>query len=440
MHTNHLPRSSDLALLGGSPVRTDAWPSWPVHDEAEERALLAVLHSGAWWRHAHGQGVAFQEGQDTRSAVAAFERAFARARGCSFGTCVANGTVSLEIALRAGGVSPGDEVIVPPYTFIATASAPLMVGAVPIFADIDATTYTLDPSSVAAAITDRTRAIIPVHFGGQPCDMDSLRRLAAQHDLLVVEDAAHAHGSSYRSTPCGALGDMASFSFQNSKPMASGEGGIITTNDDALAEQCESLMWAGRRRGQPWYCHYQLASNARITEFQGAILMAQLQRLSAQVAMRTSAAAELDRLLECIPGIVPLSVRAETTSHTYHVYIFRYDADHFSHLPKARFVEALQAEGIDCLGGYIWPLYANPMFMEKRFMGGPHPLVEGVYGGPLDYADFTTRCPASEQAIREAVWISQSVLMGGPSAMTDVAEAIEKIRGGAEELLPAISA
>jgi dTDP-4-amino-4,6-dideoxygalactose transaminase len=187
-----------LALLGGTPVRIRPWPVWPVFDEREEQALLKVLRSGNWWRHSYGQGVELDEDEATSaSTVGQFQRAFARAHGCQYGICAANGTVTLEIALRAAGVRPGDEVIVPAYTYVATATAPLMVGAVPIFVDIEPDTYNLDPSRVLEALSPRTRAIIPVHFGGQPCNMDAFSALGRQAGLAVIEDAAHAHGASY---------------------------------------------------------------------------------------------------------------------------------------------------------------------------------------------------------------------------------------------------
>lgn len=427
-----------LAITGGQPVRTDPWPRWPVFDETEEQALLQVFRSGNWWRHAYGQGVELNEDETTpQSAVARFQRDFARAHDCRYGICAANGTVTLEIALRAAGIKPGDEVIVPAYTFIATASAPLMVGAVPIFADIEPDTYNLDPRRVREAITERTRAIIPVHFGGQPCDMDAINELARAHNLIVIEDAAHAHGASYRSRACGSLADLASFSFQLSKNMTAGEGGIITTNNAAYAELCETLVWGGRKKGQPWYCHFMLASNARMTEFQGAILSAQLARLPQQVQQRETNGRLLDELLGQIEGIRPLATLPSTTRHAYHIYMFRYSSQVFGGLPKARFVQALQAEGIEgAFAGYIWPLYRNPVFVEKNFMGGSYPVNASVYGRELDYGDFVELCPVSERACTsEAIWLPQSALLADAAAMEDVARAIRKIQANVRELL-----
>ncbi len=425
-----------LALLGGKPIRTAAWPSWPVFDQAEEDNLLKVLHSGHWWRHSYGEGVELNEDEHTSpSLVVRFQNAFARVHDCKYGICASNGTVTLEIALRAAGVKPGDEVIIPAYTYVATATAPLMVGAIPVFVDINADTYNMDIKRLEEAITPYTRAIIPVHFGGQPCQMDEINAIAARYDIKVIEDAAHAHGASYRGQKCGSLADLASFSFQNSKNMTAGEGGIITTNNEIYADICETLVWAGRKRGQPWYRHYVLASNARMTEFQGALLLAQLNRLDEQNRLRRENAQHLDALLADVEGITPSKQLPEGNS-SYHIYMFRYQPEYFDGIDKQRFVAALQAEGIEgAFGGYTTPLYANPMFMEKDFMGGAYPLAAFENGRAIDYADFARRCPVSERACAsEAVWIPQTMLLGKPEDMVDIAEAIKKIQRLARRL------
>jgi dTDP-4-amino-4,6-dideoxygalactose transaminase len=427
-----------LALLGGEPVRTAPWPPWPVHDDREEQAVLDVLRSGNWWRHSYGQGVELAEDERRpQSTVARFQQAFARAHGCQYGICAANGTVTLEIALRAAGVMPGDEVIIPPYTYIATATAPLMVGAIPIFVDIEPDTYNIDPRRIEEAITDRTRAVIPVHFGGQPCDTDAINALAKQHDLVVIEDAAHAHGSSYQGRKCGSLGNLGSFSFQLSKNMTAGEGGVITTNCAEYADTCESLVWGGRKLGQPWYRHFVLASNARMTEFQGAILLAQLERLQEQREKRTANARLLTGLLNEVEGIEPLVVLPTTTAHSYHLYMFRYRPEAFGGVEKDRFVAALQAEGMaGAFAGYTTPLYANPMFVDKHFFGGPWPVDAWKHGRQLDYAAFAERCPVSERACEsEAVWIPQTMLLADEDGMHDIAKAVKKIQAQAKHLL-----
>jgi dTDP-4-amino-4,6-dideoxygalactose transaminase len=428
---------SQLALRGGAPVRTTPWPQWPIHDAEDEQLLLEVLRSGNWWRHSYGEGVELAEDEDDpRSMVARFQRAFARAHDCKYGICAANGTVTMEIGLRALGVKPGDEVIVPAYTYVATATAVLIIGAIPVFVDIDPHTYNMDPTRVQEAITPHTTAIIPVHFGGQPCDMDALNALARKHNLKVLEDAAHAHGSSYQGRKCGALADMGSFSFQLSKNMTAGEGGVITTNDTELAETCEMLVWAGRKKGHPWYQHFVLASNARITEFQGALLLGQLRRLHDQNARRTANARVLDERLSEIEGIEPLATLPTTTAHSHHIYMFRYRPEAFAGLDKHRFVSALQAEGITgAFAGYTMPLYKNPLFTEKNFFGGSWPLDTWDHSRDLDFEAFEERCPVSERACAaEAVWIPQTMLLADEHAMHDIVTAIRKVQDHAKEL------
>ncbi len=429
---------SELALHGGEPVRTAPWPQWPVSDDEDERMLLDVLHSGNWWRHSYGEGVELAEDEsDPKSMVARFQRAFARAHDCKYGICAANGTVTMEIGLRALGVRPGDEVIVPAYTYVATATAVLMIGAIPIFVDIDKDTYNMDPARVAEAITEHTTALIPVHFGGQPCDMQALNTLARQHNLKVLEDAAHAHGSSYNGHKCGSLADMGSFSFQLSKNMTAGEGGVLTTNRADYAEACEMLVWAGRKKGQPWYKHFVLASNARMTEFQGALLLGQLRRLPDQNARRAANARVLDDLLADIDGIAPLVTLPSTTSHSHHIYMFRYRADAFAGLNKHSFVRALQAEGIaGAFAGYTTPLYKNPLFTEKNFFGGAWPLDTWDHSRQLDFEAFEERCPVCERACAtEAIWIPQTMLLADEGAMHDIAAAIRKVQHYATELV-----
>lgn len=421
-------RPSPPAWLGGPPQRRRDFPSWPVFDAREEDGLLAVLRSGKWWRFSYGEGVELREpppGQ-ARSQVAEFQAAFARAHGVRYGIACANGTAALEIALKALGIGPGDEVIVPAYTYVATATAVLMMNAVPIFADIEPDTFNLSPAAVEAALTGRTRAIIPVHFGGQAADMDRLLALARPHGIAVVEDAAHAHGASYRGAPCGSLGTAGTFSFQASKNMTAGEGGLITTSDAALAARCESYLWAGREPGRPWYEHYRLGWNYRLTEFQGAILLPQLERLADQNSRRTANAEYLSRGLAAIPGIQPLARRPYADRLSYHLYLFRLDAAAFG-LDRQTFLSALNAEGIPCQGGYTHPLYRNPMFLERNFYPRGCPFTCGHYPRAINYGDFAALCPAAERACQEAVWLEHRLLLGEKEDMDDIIASVQKI-------------
>ena len=401
--------ATDLALLGGKPVRTKPWPTWPVYGLAEEQALLRVLHSGKWGK---------TEGTET----ATFEKRFADYIGVKHAIAVVNGTVSLRIALLAAGIEAGDEVIVPPYTFLATATAVVEANAVPVFVDINRETFNIDPAQIEKAITSRTRAIIPVHVGGLACDMDAIMSIAKKHNLTVIEDAAHAHGSEYRGKRVGAIGHFGSFSFQSSKNLNSGEGGIITTNDDALADTCRSIHNCGRIKGGKWYEHHVMSSNYRLSEFQSAILNAQFDRLDEQTNRRDANGRYLDSKLSKIPGITPQRRDASATRNAYHLYLFRYDATTFG-IPRERFVQAMEAEGIPVSSGYVIPLYKQPLFANKNF---------GPYTGAIssraecDYANLNLpNCEAI--CAGEGAWLYQSVLLGDRSDMDDIVNAATKI-------------
>jgi dTDP-4-amino-4,6-dideoxygalactose transaminase len=395
-----------LALFGGPPVRTKPFSAWPVFDEAEEQRLLRTLRSGQWGRLSGTQ-------------VAEFEKRFAEIHGCKHGIAVVNGTVSLRIALLAAGIRAEDEVIVPPYTFISTASAVIEANAIPVFADIDLETFNIDPKAIEAAITPRTKAIIPVHFAGQVADMDAIMEIARKHKLTVIEDAAHAHGANDRNGAAGSLGDLASFSFQSSKNMTAGEGGIITTNDDALAASCRSIHNCGRIPGGVWYEHHVISGNYRLGEFQGAVLNAQLDRLSAQTETRDTNGQYLASKLTQIFGLHPQKRPATCTRHSYQLFMMRFDAVVFG-APRDSVINALRAEGIPCSAGYGFPLHRQPLFRNKAF--GPY-LQNAA--ARLDYTK--THCPNSDRICNEALWLEQSMFLGPRSDMDDIATAFEKI-------------
>jgi dTDP-4-amino-4,6-dideoxygalactose transaminase len=402
-----------LALLGGSPVRTRPFAAWPIFGAAEEQRLLATLRSGNWGR---------LDGPE----VADFERRFAEMHGCSHGIAVANGTVSLRVALLAAGIGAEDEVVVPPYTFVSTATAVIEANAIPVFADVDLETFNIDPSAVEAVITPRTRAVIPVHFAGHPAEMADIMALANEHDLVVIEDAAHAHGASYQNRPAGSLGHLASFSFQSSKNLTSGEGGIITTNDEALAESCRSIQNCGRVQGGKWYEHHVISGNYRLGEFQGAVLNCQLDRLEEQTRIRDGNGRYLASRLAAIPGVHPQARRDACTRHSYHLFMLRIDASFGTH--RDLVVRALEAEGIPCSAGYGYALPDQPLFRNKAF--GPY-LSEASPG--LDYS--RAQCPNADLLCREqCIWIEQNLLLGSRDDMDDIVRAFEKIYEGRDAL------
>lgn len=401
--------STSLALLGGQPVRTKPWPTWPVHGEAEEQAVLRVVRSGKWGK---------LDGQE----VSTFEKRFAHYCGAKHGIACVNGTVTLRIALLAAGLQAGDEVIVPPYTFLATATAVVEANATPIFVDIDRTTVNLDPAKIEAAITSRTRAIICVHLGGLPCDMDAIMSIAKRHNLTVIEDAAHAHGSAYKSRPVGGIGHMGSFSFQSSKNLNSGEGGILVTNDDTLADACRSIHNCGRIPGGAWYEHHVISANYRLNEFAGAILNAQLDRLDDQTDTRDRNGRYLDGQLAQIPGITPQKRDPSCTRNAYHLYLFRYNQQVHG-VPRNRFLDALAAEGVPVSSGYVLPLYKQSLFANKAF--GPYT----GYQNARPALDFGRLNLANVEAIcsGEGAWIYQSVLLGTRDDMDDIVQAFKKV-------------
>jgi len=407
--------SDRLALLGGTPVCDFPWPAWPIHDETEERALLEVLRSGQWWY-----------GQKVRQ----FERAFASFQGALHGVSCTNGTTAIEMGLRGLGVLPGDEVIVPPYTFVASASAVITVGAIPIFADIDPQTLCLDAEDASRKITPRTRAVIVVHVGGRIADMERINQLAARHGLAVLEDAAHAWGSQWEGRGAGTLGQCGTFSFQVSKNITAGEGGILVTNDADLAKQCRSFSHCGRVEGAAWYDHPNLGSNLRLTEFQAAILLAQLARLEKQITQRQQSAALLDEALADVPGIRLLSPAPRMTRRSYHMYIFRLDEERLG-ISRGRFLEALQAEGVPASEGWYRPLYHNAVFANAH-LGPPHPIRAPLAGMGVDYRE--VHCRVCEQVCRDAVWIPQHVLLGSETQIRRLAEAICKVARNAPQL------
>ena len=393
--------------MGGEKARTRPFPTWPIFGAEEERRLLGVLRSGKWGK-LHG------------NEVAQFEGRFAAMHGCKHGLGVVNGTVSLRIALMAGGIRADDEVIVPPYTFLATATAVIEANAIPVFADINLETFNLDPHSIEAAITPRTRAIIPAHMAGQAADMDAIMAIARKHDLLVIEDAAHAHGASYKNRPAGSLGKAGSFSFQSSKNLTCGEGGLLITPDDDFADACRSIHNCGRMAGGLWYEHHVISGNYRLGEFQGAVLNAQLDRLEAQTATRDHNGQYLAARLSQIPGIYPQKRPADCTRHSYHLFIFRIVAATFG-APRSAVLQALEAEGIPVCGGYALPLYRQPLFLNKAF--GPY-LAQS--SAKLDYA--AVKSPNCEKVCYEqGAWFEQNLFLGAENDMDDIACAFEKV-------------
>ncbi|MBN2354751.1 DegT/DnrJ/EryC1/StrS family aminotransferase [candidate division KSB1 bacterium] len=403
-----------LAINGGDPVRNKSMPVWPVWGDEEIENLTRVVKSGKW-------GIGGKE-------TAAFEQKFADYHHAKYAIAMNSGTTALRLALTAADVGDGSEVIVPAYTFIATASAAIEAGAVPIFVDIDADTYNIDVKQIEAAITSNTAAIMPVHFAGRPADMDAILAIAKKRHLKVIEDAAQAWGSAWKNQPVGAIGDAGCFSFQSSKNINCGEGGIVLTNDDMIAKMVRSHYNCGRSEDGLWYEHFYFGGNYRITEFQSAVLLAQFERYEELKKIRNENSMVLTKLLSEIEGIELLGTTPEVTSRSCHIFIFKYIKEHFADKPKTAFIEAMRKEGIPTSPGYSLPLYKQPVFLNCAF--GPRGR---RMDWPVDYS--ACHCPETERAcFEQAIWFTQNVLLGSEEDMHDIARAIQKIQEHAGEI------
>lgn len=410
------------AVLGGEPVRKTTFPGWPVIDDTEDRALLNVLHSRKWNRG---------------EAVAQFEQEYAKVLGAQGVLATANGTSALLTALNVLGVGPGDEVILPPYTFVATLNVILQVHALPVFVDSDPETFQIDARKIEAAITPRTAAIMPVHLGGNVSDLDAILATGRKHNLPVIEDACQAHLAEWRGRPVSTWGKCGAFSFQASKNLNSGEGGALASNDRDFIEQCYAFHNnSSGRAGVSFSYRPMKGLNVRLTEFQAAILLSQMTRLAAQTRTREQNAAYLTSMLKEIPGIQPARMYPNCTRNAYHLYMFRYDPARFAGLPRAAFLKALSAEGIPASGGYT-PLNKQPVVTGTLDTRG----YKRIYGDNVK-AQWTGRnqCPANDRLCTEAVWLTQPMLLGPRQDMDDIAAAIRKIQQNAGDLVGSASA
>ncbi|MER7245898.1 DegT/DnrJ/EryC1/StrS family aminotransferase [Kribbella sp. NPDC000426] len=370
-------------------------PEWPQYDDDEAKALLEVLNSGNW-------------GSTSGDVVATFEREFAAYQQAGFGICLSNGTLAIAAALRAAGVGIGDEVIVPPYTFIATASAALFVGAVPVFADVDPDTHLLDPVAVEATITERTKAVVVVHLAGRPADLDAFTALGTRHGLTIVEDAAQAHGAAYKGRPVGAIGDLGTFSFQSSKNITAGEGGAVLTDNETLAGALYSLVNVGRVPGGGWYQHEAVGYNLRLTEFQAAILRVQLRRHPAVQEVRERNARLLTDLLRDVDGIHLAPEDPAITAHGRHLFLLR--------LPNRRdaVLQSLTAAGLTrASSGYV-PLHRNAAVLREA------KTISDKLGQPYPTAD----CPNADAVSADTIWLPQTYLLGTEDQTRTIATTI----------------
>jgi dTDP-4-amino-4,6-dideoxygalactose transaminase len=402
-----------LAVTGAAPVRTEPYPGWPVWDATEQSALKGVVESGQWWA---------TEG----SCVPEFERAFGQFQGAEQCLGVTNGTHALEVALLAADIGAGDEVIVTDYTFLASASAIATVNAIPVLVDIEPGSWCIDPDAVEAAITPRTRAVVAVHLAGHPADLDRLTEICGRHDLALIEDCAHAHGSSWRGVPVGSWGAAGTFSFQQSKLMTAGEGGAITTRDADLAAAARSFADCGRRPGEWFYRHFVLGGNFRMTEWQAAVLLAQLARYPAQLRERNENAVWLNGELSRIPGVQPQVRDDRCTAQGYYCYVVGIDEAEFG-APRDAVRRALIAEGMPLTMSYP-PVHQLDAFAAPDGFAPRH----RTRAGWPDYARLQR--PIAERAATTTLWFRHQLLMGSRKGSDDLVEAMTRVQRYAHEL------
>jgi len=404
-----------LAVYGGEPIRKEKYPSWPVFDERDIDAVSKTVQSGRWGGFPY-------PGPNT----AEFAIKFAEMQGGGYAVPMINGTITMEVALRAAGIGWGDEVIVPAYSFQATAYAPMVAGAIPVIVDIDPDTYCIDPDQVEKSITKKTKAIIVVHIAAQMADMDSIMEIGNIHDLLVIEDSAHAHGAQWRGMGAGTIGDFGSFSLQSAKSLTTGEGGVLLCKDAKLAQRAASIIDCGRPK-DPNGKQFTMGVNYRWSELQAALGLVALERFSEQFKQRSAMADYLEESLSEVPGIRLLKRDLRQTKRSLYRYIFKIDPDYFGCNNKT-FCYALKAEGIPVDTGY------PPMNHYELFQPGLSKLP--VPSAFPEYFNFNNMSfPAAERASwLEAVWMGESIFRSGKKGVDDLIAGLNKIADNRTEL------
>jgi dTDP-4-amino-4,6-dideoxygalactose transaminase len=402
-----------LAIHGGPPTRTEPYPPWPHHDDAERTNLLEVLDSRLWWST---EGTKVHE----------FERRWGAFHGTGPAVAVTNGSHAIDLALLATDVGHGDEVIVPSWTFVATAAAVLMVNATPVLVDVELGTGCIDPDAVEAAITPRTRAVIAVHIAGHPADMDRLADICTRHGLVLIEDCAHAHGSMFNGQMVGTFGAAGSYSFQASKLMTGGEGGALVSSDAEVLARARSFSDCGRRPGEWFYSHSSLGGNYRMTEWQGAVLLAQLDRFEEQAQRRDDHSALLNAELAAIPGVHPQARDPRCGRQGNYCYVVRIDPVEFG-ADREPVRLALAAEGISLTMSYP-PVHRLDVFCDPN---GFAPRLRDRTG-MQDWVSLSL--PVTEQLAETTLWFTTSVLMGTEDDALDVVRAVEKVQRNAAML------
>ncbi|MFC2124816.1 DegT/DnrJ/EryC1/StrS family aminotransferase [Bacteroidota bacterium] len=408
-----------LAIKGGDPIRKGPWPEWPVWDETCEKGILDMYHSGKWYRN---NGNYCQE----------FEAEYAKLIGAEKCVSTSSGTTALITALHAAGVDAGDEVLVSPFTFIATFNVVFISKALPVFVDTDPKTLLMDPTKIEERITERTTAILPVHIYGYPCDMDAINAIAKKHNLMVVEDACQAWSAKYKGKNAGTLGDLGCFSFQNSKHIPAGEGGAVTANDDKLMDICFSYHNVGGNYGSIQSdSRYPIrGTNYRMQHVQALILMSQMKRFRKDAEVRESNAAYLDAKLKAIPGIIPAKMVDGGEVSSYHLYPVRYKKEEFNNASRESFMRALSAEGIPSMAGY--GKQNKDGLIEDALTSKGY---KRIYGEErLNQWREDNVLPENDKIAEDVVAFYQNILLGTKKDMDDIVNAITKIHENSSQL------
>lgn len=412
---------SELAILGGSKIRTEDYPQWPVWDQRDIDAVTEVIKSGRWGGFPY-------PGPKT----AELAKKFAELQGGGYAVPMINGTITMEVALRAAGIGWGDEVIVPAYTFQATASAPMGAGAIPVIVDVDPNTYCLDANAVARAITSKTKAIIPVHLGHQMADMDALMALAERYNLIVIEDCAHAHGAKWNGMGAGTIGHFGSFSLQSSKTLTSGEGGILLCKSPEHAAFAASIIDCGRPHalggGEEDANGLSVqGGNFRMSELQSALALVGIERFPAQAKQREEMAAYMDEALSEVKGVRVLKRDPRHTTRSFYRYVFAVDPAEFG-IEHDVLCAALDAEGVGCWTGYE-AMHNYELFQPQRSkLAVPNAFPQYFDFKNMNLPEATRACE------HEAVWLDEAIFRAGPKGVDDAVAAIKKIQKHAQEL------
>ena len=408
------------ALLGGEKAFTGRFSRWPVYDTSEEEALHEVLYSNKW-------------GRLDGSVTAKFEAEYARVMGMKHCLATTGGTTALYTMLGALGIGPGDEVIIPAYTFVATYNVVVLNYALPILVDTDINSFQIDPQKMGKAVTKETKALMPVHMGGVPADLDRIMAIAQKYKLPVIEDACQAPGSEWKGKKVGAYGIGGAFSFQSSKNLNCAEGGAVTTNDSEFYKACYAFHHQGQTENAASFGTGEgtRGTNARMTEWQSRMLLAQMARQQEQDRIRSENAAYLSSLFNGIKGIYPAKHYNGTTKVSYHLYMFRYDKAHFSGMTREKFIQALRAEGISTGTGY-GRLNRDPYVLAL----GQNPHYLKIYGEKVMKQWLErNQCPQNDKLTSEqSLWFTQNMLLGPRTNMDQIAEAVRKIQKYAVQL------